>query len=490
MHRQNQSSAYKETTPKPLFLGSLAPGTTELDIIQYIGQFGRINKAKIIRDVVTSVSKNCGLAFCEDEDTCWNVLSQPVHVMRNKTIRVNWADDNKKGTKKIHSNVIQVESVDPTLHPNTIFAHFAQFGPFVRSEVLREYTGRASKKRLPCLLKIQYESTWSVSEATKFQGEHFIKGIRVQCYVVLEPDHSQSYENQQSMGYSNEFRRTETHENEPQTEEYFEEEYTGNNHEFLDYRYQENYDQGMEDYSYSEEYPRSNENDAIEQPHLTSNGPIVRENSDFKAEHYQSGKNKSIYESRSTMKCSVNASGSFYEEFEQPVPEESELFPASGRPQTNSLVVKRPNVLLVAEEDSKSVGRSFDSTQRIYNKIDRDEGRQMKQEFAALSESETNHPYASSPDSFSHSSHLRPLRKVKMPEFVPLELKESSEHWDSVSQQTTDRKQSNFVRPESKLLLVEFEKDEIFAAFFKELKVVCQENTKFIKGLIHRGDMF
>lgn len=491
MSRHIQPSACNEAGPNTLFLGSLAPETTERDIIEYISQFGHVSNAKIIRDAVTSISKNCGLAFCEDEDTCYNVLAESVHVIRHKQVRISWADKNKKGTKRIHSNIIHVESVDPVLHVNTIVDYFSQFGEISRSEVLRGYSGKASKKRSPCLLKVEYQSTWSVSEATKFQGEHFIRGIRVQCYVVFESENSVSPPELSHGPIPKHLSRPTTRQHQTAR---FHHPREDRQIEYPDYGYQEpqqipSRPLQMQPEAWNSEFVA----DPKDQDELSmleeEEASFVGGQPSFHAGSPPS-KNRSLFESRSTMRESRGVSEVFADDFE---PLRSE-YPQPTHSKFKEQKQQIPHYDCMYSnagqgEQNKGTARSLEwkgDPTLGYSLANRKIANRTNYGLATVSEKQVLLPPPA--EAGPMRTKIEYSDRSKVPQFIPedLQSKCNFEVQETENHQPTSR--SYAIRPESKLMLVEFEKDEIFAVFFKELKLIANEETKYIKGVIRRAE--
>ena len=122
-------SAGVESGSPTLFVGSLSPECTPESIEAYFSQFGGQVHSKIIVDWVTLRSKQCALLFCPDADTAENILSKPDHVLGGKLLRVTWADEEKRGTKKIDTaNIGFVGNISQDLSEQQVAAYFCKFG--------------------------------------------------------------------------------------------------------------------------------------------------------------------------------------------------------------------------------------------------------------------------------------------------------------------------------------------------------------------------
>lgn len=154
-----------------LFLGSLRPETTEEELLEYFGNIGRVRRAKIIMDVVTMRSKQCGIIFCDDEETCEKILRES-HWIGGKKVRVTRADQNKKGTKLIHTPFLLVQA-PTTLSANSLADFFQVFGEIWGSWNLS-----------PGMWLLRYAQNHSVSLATR--QRHQVEGNLLEC-VPLDP---------------------------------------------------------------------------------------------------------------------------------------------------------------------------------------------------------------------------------------------------------------------------------------------------------------
>ena len=90
-------------TGASLFVGSLKPSTTEKVLSNYFSNFGQIDDVKIITDRISLRSKWCALVFCSDLETLMSIVDQDIHVIDGKIVRVDFANQEKKGTKIINT---------------------------------------------------------------------------------------------------------------------------------------------------------------------------------------------------------------------------------------------------------------------------------------------------------------------------------------------------------------------------------------------------
>ena len=125
----SNTSAGVEGGSPTLFVGSLSPECTPESIEAYFSRFGGQVHSKIIVDWVTLRSKQCALLFCPDVDTAESILSKSDHVLGGKLLRVTWADEEKRGTKKIDTaNIGFVGNISQDLSEQQVAAYFCKFG--------------------------------------------------------------------------------------------------------------------------------------------------------------------------------------------------------------------------------------------------------------------------------------------------------------------------------------------------------------------------
>lgn len=171
-----------------IFLGSLRPETSADDIASYFAKFGNISRAKVIYDVVTMKSKNCGIVFCSDIATVDNILKQTDHYLLGKKVRVSRADSQKKGTKKVNTQSLFVSVIGGQASLDSILAFFASFGLIRQFHVLKAapYPWQAPEN-----LIIQFANQESVAHATKSLDPYIIDGSQVDCLPVDLPSSSE-----------------------------------------------------------------------------------------------------------------------------------------------------------------------------------------------------------------------------------------------------------------------------------------------------------
>lgn len=177
------------------------------------------------------------------------------------------------------------------------------------------------------------------------------------------------------------------------------------------------------------------------------------------------------------MKCSRDASGVFFEELD--FSQTDNMMSSPTRPHTHSLALKQKLILPTEqEEDARSVGFSWDSANPQLA---------LQQ---ATTPSEVCHPQSLSGVS---SRKIMPMQSrfcnSKCPEFVPEQLRPESGLSHSEGQDPKSNSE-RISQSGCRLLLVEFERDEVFAAFYKDLKTISEVESRITWSLIRRGKLF
>lgn len=111
-----------------LFVGSLSSATNEADLKSYFSMFGRVIRAKVIVDLETLRSKQCALIFCDSPSTCQRILRHPCHCIDGRIVRVDLAEEERKGTKCCINNSIFVGNIDPRTDKAGLSNYFKQYG--------------------------------------------------------------------------------------------------------------------------------------------------------------------------------------------------------------------------------------------------------------------------------------------------------------------------------------------------------------------------
>ena len=128
----NLIKGYEYGSPT-LFVGSLSPECTPESIELYFSKFGGKVKSKLIMDCQTMRSKQCALLFCPDLSTAQRILDHKSHTIQNRTLRLSWADEQKKGTKTVETmSVGFVGNIGDEQTEHHIINYFKKFGEVIQ----------------------------------------------------------------------------------------------------------------------------------------------------------------------------------------------------------------------------------------------------------------------------------------------------------------------------------------------------------------------
>lgn len=167
---------------KTLFVGSLPPESTPALLEEYFSSFGGAVKVKLIFDWTTHRSKQCALIFCPDITTAENLLSV-AHDMGGRKVRLQWADAEKRGTKKIETNVLFVGNFPEALTDGDLTNYFNRFGQVVHVKFFRNQSTRASCKNA----FIKFAEFESIERVLESRHQHRIQG-KVLKVAMFKPN--------------------------------------------------------------------------------------------------------------------------------------------------------------------------------------------------------------------------------------------------------------------------------------------------------------
>lgn len=117
----------KSSQQPVLFVGSLTPESTPQELQSYFTSIGAKVTVKIIVDWITHRSKQCALVFCDSFATGEWLLGMN-HQFHGKVLRLDWADNEKRGTKKIETNILFVGNISEHSSEEAIGNYFSKFG--------------------------------------------------------------------------------------------------------------------------------------------------------------------------------------------------------------------------------------------------------------------------------------------------------------------------------------------------------------------------
>lgn len=123
----NDGQSDKSSQQPVLFVGSLPPESTPQELQSYFTSIGAKVTVKIIVDWITHRSKQCALVFCDSFATGEWLLAMN-HQFHGKALRLDWADNEKRGTKKIETNILFVGNISEHSSEEAIKNYFSKFG--------------------------------------------------------------------------------------------------------------------------------------------------------------------------------------------------------------------------------------------------------------------------------------------------------------------------------------------------------------------------
>jgi RNA recognition motif. (a.k.a. RRM, RBD, or RNP domain) len=111
-----------------LFVGCLDPSTTEYDLVNYFRVFDPKITVKLIKDAETHQTKQCAIVTCSGTESLKLILSQ-THLLLGRLLRVEVADDEKKGKKVGTVYRLHISGIETTIELQEVV------------DVLGEYAG-------------------------------------------------------------------------------------------------------------------------------------------------------------------------------------------------------------------------------------------------------------------------------------------------------------------------------------------------------------
>ena len=184
---------------RKMYVGALAARTTERDLENYFLQFGPVQECHIIRDRATGQTKGFGFVTMVESESAQKVLTQAVHIVENKSIRVsmthsakNWKESDwtppvlpKKNNEareqdriELLSAVNNIEVREGKLYcgplpfnvsPNILADHFSTYGIVAHADVSRAELNICKK---PFGI-VQFKETMAVKRALQ-NPRHYI----------------------------------------------------------------------------------------------------------------------------------------------------------------------------------------------------------------------------------------------------------------------------------------------------------------------------
>ena len=138
MDRENKPITHTPimNEPRALFVGCLDPKTTEADLSAYFRQFDQRVTVKLIIDFNTKLFKQCAIVTCSNQASCDWILELD-HFLMGRKLRVELADDGKKGKKVGATFPIQVSGIEPTVDLDELVETFSEFSGLIKARFVQ-----------------------------------------------------------------------------------------------------------------------------------------------------------------------------------------------------------------------------------------------------------------------------------------------------------------------------------------------------------------
>lgn len=187
---------------RKMYVGALTASTTERDLEAYFQQFGPVQECHIIRNRETGQTKGFGFVTMVESESAQKVLTQSVHVVENRSIRVSmthsaknsdWTPPvhNKKNIEERERDRIEllsaVNNIDVregrlycgplpfNVSPNILADHFSNYGIVAHADVSRSDRNICKKP----IGIIQFKETMAVKRALQnprhYVNEQFVE---------------------------------------------------------------------------------------------------------------------------------------------------------------------------------------------------------------------------------------------------------------------------------------------------------------------------
>lgn len=161
--------------PRALFVGCLDPSTTESDLVAYFSRFDPKVTVKLITETLTRRSKQCAIVTISSQEICENVVAMD-HTLMGRLLRVEYADEDRKGKKVGTTYFIQVSGIEITTELEEVIETFSLFPGLVRGRFIEGL--HPQQKRVAVLSFDNYESFSRI-----LTNSHYKVGER-NCKVV------------------------------------------------------------------------------------------------------------------------------------------------------------------------------------------------------------------------------------------------------------------------------------------------------------------
>lgn len=166
---------------RAIFVGGLLDTTEAEAVEKHFSKFGPIEEVNLIIDWVTGKSKRCAIVICGDNSTFKNILKAKKHNMNGRTVRVDEADQSKKGTKIVKTTKIFLGHVPTELEENDLREYFSVYGKIKHIKIINRDKMALEFSDIPSNGYLEF---YRVQDAQKLlQDRHnlIIKGCKLFC---------------------------------------------------------------------------------------------------------------------------------------------------------------------------------------------------------------------------------------------------------------------------------------------------------------------
>ena len=159
-----------------LFIGSVPTFVTENDLKKFFSYFGKILRAKIILDLETQKSKQCALLFCGSRKIAEKILFSGPHYIQDRLLRIDFAEESKKGTKCFTENTMFVGNIRLRTKDFQLQEYFERFGSVISVKVFSVSPISPTNNAI-----INFKENSAVIEIFKRPNSHKVDGRTLRC---------------------------------------------------------------------------------------------------------------------------------------------------------------------------------------------------------------------------------------------------------------------------------------------------------------------
>lgn len=183
--RMKHSSSSSVQSSSTLFIGSLPPEVSETELRTYFSRFGRILRAKLIIDLETMVSKQCALLFCGSKKISEKILCCGPHEFHGRYVRINYAEENKKGTKCFVENTLFIGNIKIKTKESQLRSYFERFGQLISVKIFSVSPQSQTNNAI-----LNFKDHSSIQEIFMRPNSHKVDGRTLRCSRYRPKDRS------------------------------------------------------------------------------------------------------------------------------------------------------------------------------------------------------------------------------------------------------------------------------------------------------------